>query len=770
MLNRLKDNVKNFNFKNSVKSKQTADPAKISLVSRNTTEDGTIYSAPIRVEGFPAPSDIPGSFRWYRINASQDFQEIPGVTGNMYQPNIDDIDCRLSCQFIPDNSSLPPSNFSEIGPLLPDLTIESDAQSIITSEKGSFKIKYGLNEVESVLYVAKKRVTIQSLERVDMAKVKIKNDFIFDISRSKPCQFCIKNSKRTPLVQAETASSRERDILAIVIRSMALKRRHKAAPGDVVQVSIDIVGKAENWHQKFVTRDEEYQTLSDKYLKIQMEMLQFKSRSETLDAEVIWLNNSLMEQANSKHKMAERTGDLETRLDLIVQENSRLKKNKTALEQKIADVEKDKQEASDIIQTHQKTIEQLRKSIEDISKKKFEIEQDTLDFKGTLRKKDEDYLMVLKERDEVRKAFEELKGVNEKLKVDVQALRAALDQEKQTNIKKQTDIDDLRRTMEDFHRASKNDSRHKKELGSKIASLEKQVESQKKEIADFQGANERISELTNDLLTTTAECSRLQSELDYSKKDLESQASKFTNLQEMYNTIRGQHDELQTKSKEMSAEIERSAKMSKEELASLVEEKTELTDELVETNALMLDLKSGKEDLDEEYRKLERQLKSVESDLQEANSSNDRLIAEKNFYKKKTESAMSDINKLMMREEKYNNKRSQDSELWRKTREAEELKTRKNVLERELEEARSENVNLRRDLTLANSQLTDDQQNIVKRNLQLQRLANDLSDAVGDKDQQITHQKSVMKILGDRVRQLEAKFRSMNSEQDENPL
>ena len=71
----------------------------------------------------------------------------------------------------------------------------------------------------------------------------------------------------------------------------------------------------------------------------------------------------------------------------------------------------------------------------------------------------------------------ELKGVNEKLKVDVQALRAALDQEKQTNIKKQTDIDDLRRTMEDFHRASKNDSRHKKELGSKIASLEKQVAS-----------------------------------------------------------------------------------------------------------------------------------------------------------------------------------------------------------------------------------------------------------------------------------------------------
>lgn len=91
-------------------------------------------------------------------------------------------------------------------------------------------------------------------------------------------------------------------------------------------------------------------------------------------------------------------------------------------------------------------------------------------------------------------------------------------------------------------------------------------------------------------------------------------------------------------------------------------------------------------------------------------------------------------------------------------------------MERELEEARSENVNLRRDLTLASSQLTDDQQKIVKTNLQLQRLANDLSDAVGDKNKQITHQKSVMKLLGDRVRQLEAKFRSMNSEQDENPL
>merc|ERR1712218_486538 len=103
----------------------------------------------------------------------------------------------------------------------------------------------------------------------------------------------------------------------------------------------------------------------------------------------------------------------------------------------------------------------------------------------------------------------------------------------------------------------------------------------------------------------------------------------------------------------------------------------------------------------------------------------------------------------------------------RKTREVEELKTRRNVLERELEQSRSENSSLRRDLTLANSQLTNDQQAIIKHNLQLQRLANDLSDAVGDKDQQIAHQKSVMKILGDRVRQLEEKFAASEVE---NPL
>jgi len=765
MLNRLKDNVKNFNFKNTVKSKQTADPAKITLISRNTTSDGTIFSAPVRVEGFP---QIPGSFRWYRINQSQDFQELPGVTGNMYQPNIDDIDCRISCQFVPDNSSIyPPSNFSEIGPLLPDLTIESDAQSIITSEKGTFKIRYGLNAVESVLHVAKKRLTIQSLEGIDMAKVKIKNDFIFDLSRSNPCQFCIKNSKRTPLVQAETASPRERDILACVIRSMALKRKHKAAPGDVVQVSIDVVGIAENWHQKFVTRDEEYNVLSEKYLRIQMEMLQFKSRNETLDQEIANLNLNLMDHANSNHKLAERTSDLETRLDIIVQENTKLKKIKNTLEQRIADFEKEKQEANEKMQTHQKTIEQLRKSIEDISKKKLDIEQDTLDFKGTLRKKDEDYLSVLKERDETRKIFEELKGVNEQLKVDVQALRVSLNQEKQTNAKKQVEIDDLRRTMEDFHRASKNDSRHKKELGSKIASLERQVETQQKEIADFQGANERISELTNDLLTTTAESSRLQSELEYGKKDLESQASKFTNLQGLYNTLRGQHDELQSKSQEMEAEIERSAKMSKDELVSLMEEKERLTAEMESTASTILELRKEKEELEDEKRKLERLLKATRADLQESTSSNDRLTAEKNFYKKKTESAMSDINKLMMREQKYQNKKIHDSELWRKTRELEELKTRRNVLERELEQSRSETSSLRRDLTLASSQLTDDQQAIIKRNLQLQRLANDLSDAVGDKDQQIAHQKSVMKILGDRVRQLEEKF---DAPEVENPL
>merc|ERR1719219_2870281 len=109
----------------------------------------------------------------------------------------------------------------------------------------------------------------------------------------------------------------------------------------------------------------------------------------------------------------------------------------------------------------------------------------------------------------------------------------------------------------------------------------------------------------NELLTTTAECSRLQSELEYSKKDLESQASKFGNLQGLYNTLRGQHEELQTKCKDQAVELERSAKMSKDELASLVKEKTRLKNELESQNYFVIGLRKEKDVLDEAKRKLQ---------------------------------------------------------------------------------------------------------------------------------------------------------------------
>merc|ERR1712053_63842 len=102
---------------------------------------------------------------------------------------------------------------------------------------------------------------------------------------------------------------------------------------------------------------------------------------------------------------------------------------------------------------------------------------------------------------------------------------------------------------------------------------------------------------------------------------------------------------------------------------------------------------------------------------------------------------MTDINKFMQTDINLQQRKQHENTLLNQTKsEMAELKVERNkalsameTLRRQMDDARHETETVRRQYSLASQMLSEDQKMIISRNLQLQRLANDLSDSLADK-------------------------------------
>lgn len=756
----------NFSSKKEKEENTKLDPCKITLKSDGLTSVGTLHSSPVSVEGYPA--EVPGSFRWYRISSDQNFVDIEGVHGDQYFPSLDDVDCRICCQFCPDNPSVPTSNFAEVGPLLLDETIQADANFIIDSGTGKMEIKYGANEISGQLMFNNKRISIQSATGESLGKIKIKSDFTFEMDSGNPCKFCIKNSKRTPLVQAETCQSRERDILALVIRNMASKRgKNGKKDTDVVKLSIDVVGLRENWMAKYRATNEELLELKERFLRSQNDLLRSNTNLTSSNNQLERLNANLAMQLDENRELKEKGTDMETRLDMLMEDNGRLKDlQKEAGSNLIKKEKKSRGFEKQTVELHEQ-MQQLRKSVETISKQKFDIEQDKQDLQQTLKTKDEDYLNLIKEKDEVQRVLDERTYEGKKLEEKVEILKKSFDELKDSSSSDQATLQDLKNTMNDYQLATKQDCMHKKELQSHISELEKKSEKQTQELASFQGINQRHSEVTSDLLNTNAELSNFRAKCEYLTKQLDQELGRYQKLTETHNEMKLEVDKHKSKSLSLKAELDSYR-------SSVTQQKYDEALKQIEILQNKLSLISEKacnyqkklEETLEEMSDCKITKKKIEEKLKESFESANRLTSERNFYKKKTESMMTDINKFMQTDINLQQRKQHENKLLNQTKsQMAELSIERNdalsameTLRRQMDDARHETENVRRQYSLASQMLSEDQKSIISRNLQLQRLANDLSDSLADKDQQIVHQKSVMRMLGDRVRELEIKI------------
>jgi len=117
------------------------DPLKIKV----TGDPSNYHSSALKVINFPTSlkTGQDGIFKWFMLDGqTNDFSLIKDHSLAIFQPNVDHIGCRISCQWVPFGSDYPSSNFAEFGPLVCEPTIK--AEVIKLSSNTSSKLSWDL--------------------------------------------------------------------------------------------------------------------------------------------------------------------------------------------------------------------------------------------------------------------------------------------------------------------------------------------------------------------------------------------------------------------------------------------------------------------------------------------------------------------------------------------------------------------------------------------------------------------------------------------------
>lgn len=105
----------------------------------------TLIQASAKVKTGPsAGMPLPLKCTWYRAPSNVDFQQIEGVNGAFYQPNADDVGCKINVHAVPvseveDYTGMPA--FAEVGPLQLDPKIQKAVDDMLKCSSATFTIK-----------------------------------------------------------------------------------------------------------------------------------------------------------------------------------------------------------------------------------------------------------------------------------------------------------------------------------------------------------------------------------------------------------------------------------------------------------------------------------------------------------------------------------------------------------------------------------------------------------------------------------------------------
>jgi len=804
-------------------SPQPHDPLKIKV----TGDPNNHHSSALKVSNFPTnlKTGKDGVFKWFMLDGeTNDFSLIKDHSLATFQPNIDHIGCRISCQWVPFESEYPSSNFAEFGPLVCEPTIKAEVTkwSSNTNSELSWDIlsEHGVPAVltldtEDHLTLTSPCQPInqssnensgggnsqQPSPDADATREEAKSEDI-TIKLTHWHMVVLLSSGETqleiipaatPKLQASLSSlsltclsSRDRDVIALVLRARIETLRAKELKSiksgnseDVVRVRIEILEDlcsefSGNNQKRLLSYEADIKHLKSRQIDFQKEIVSLKNDKSklqntnvklksSLEAQMKTIDNLTMEcrkKTQERKTLCDSLSEKAKKFDLAEKELQKVKWANSSQKSKIKELKISHQSMETQLIEKCKALKQASSAAEQESSKHSERLEEVQEFKKQLSVSQETNKKIQKEIDETRAQYS----------------KAIEDASKSTGEKERLKLEivNLKSTVEELSLSKTQDAKVKSQLKTELGEARKELQELKPQLEDYSEKLStsylKIQNLEVNLKFTEGKIGSFEHEIETLREernaDLETLRKKEASIEKWKRKL----DKATTKNAILGNELEGL----KEHLESTVP-KAKLDQVLQELETSQNAVASHQESAQEAEKQmlecrendtlLKLEIKELKSRIVDAEESKNRLVGERNYFKKQAESMRVHVEKmakvqvsvpqkqhssppsteLAQRDEKIFQLQKDVSNL---QAEREGAKEAVKCLRRALDEHIHKSLQKKRKFKLFKAHSKEDPKALIRRNEQLQKLANELSDIIADQKSQIKHHKRTCELLG----------------------
>ena len=474
-----------------------------------------------------------------------------------------------------------------------------------------------------------------------------------------------------------------------------------------------------------------------------------------------------------------RTDNTELRAHVAMQKENigNLASKRTEAEKKLKEREKENEKMKNELERERKRLQQT--SVDTVSERKSYL-SDMETLKATLRELSSQMSSISQSEAEAKAELEETKKEREKLEIEVTQLRSLKEQLESKGSDLSTHLSELTNSacklgaeVDELKKQLKQSQTTGKEQYQELTELKVILEDRQQALARLQNADKERERMEVDLKRTE---NRL-TEVTQEKTDLDELCAHLNEkAAESEASVRQLEGELHELEKELESlkDREKELKRSRESVSSL-----NLTLNEKDTKIASLEAALGckEEEEREREKKYQETLTALKAEMEELKTRGDELVAQRNFFKRKSDSMAADIEKLLTSKSGPNaeivgaifgNKTSSSSDLG--SSDVSRLTTRVQTLEEELKEmggaleayksaferqlAKSKRDHQQKLKLSSNSKQSSS--SLQRQYDELRNLANLLSETISEKDEALFHRRHVNKMLGKRVKELEA--------------
>ena len=346
---------------NSEEVQQVFDESSFSFeLKSNNYNTSLIEASAVMKKGKHIGMPLPLKCTWYRATDEKEFVTIDGVTGAFYQPNADDIGCKICVHAVPvseieEYTGMPA--FSEAGPIQIDPELQTIIQETLIKNSALFNIqimaeKGGNSSKAGTISIDKDVIAITNTEGKVIVSTKITENSP-KISINYKSNTCFSLTFDDIKLEIVTEKPAQRDIIVISIRMFCSKASSSSLSEILLknqQLSSRLFEANRNYEQSLaiinILKDEaavktgdltyyisHYKELEKEYLELKEYHQKTLSQNENINSEIAFLRKDLL-------VYKEQCSSLENKLENKIAEECKLRMQITNIKEDLESLTK----------------------------------------------------------------------------------------------------------------------------------------------------------------------------------------------------------------------------------------------------------------------------------------------------------------------------------------------------------------------------------------------------------------------------------------------